>query len=162
MTQILLSLAHLIENYDSLAPFYFWLLAFQFQLVDLNSIFLAWCMNRSLRGVLSIRLLYLGFCHYFCHCRACRVCLKMLSPTLFSIPAPSPQIVLQGKLKSSWAKTESRCQDGPCMPGNIAPKKEIAADLWVRRLSVEQEKLKIELPTIEQMICERGYLTLSA
>lgn len=162
MTQILLFLAHLLEKHNILLPFDFWLLAFQFQSVDLNSIFLAWYMNRSLRGVLSIRLLYLGFFHYFCHWRACSICPKTLSPAFFSISPPCPKIVLQGKWKSSWAETESTCQDGPCIPGNSAPGKEVAADLWVRRIFVEQKKLKIELPAMEQMICERGNLTLSA
>lgn len=122
MTQILLFLAHLLEKHDILPPFDFWLLAFQFQSVDLNSIFLAWCMNRSLRGVLSIRLLYLGFLHYFCHWRACRVCPKRLSLAFFSISPPCPKIVFQGKWKSFWVETESTCQDGPCMPGNSAPR----------------------------------------
>lgn len=48
------------------------------------------------------------------------------------------------------------------MPGNSAPGKEVATDLPVKRIFVEQEKLKIELPTTEQMICERGNLTLLA
>lgn len=142
MTQILLLLAHLLEKYDSLPPFDFWLLAFQFQSVDLNSMFLACCMSRSLRGVLSIRLLYLGFFHYFCHWRVCRVCPKIISPAFFSISPPCPKIVLQGKWKSHWADTESTCQDGLCLPGNSAPGKEVATDLWVRRIFVEEEKLK--------------------
>lgn len=142
MTQILLLLAHLLEKYNSLPPFDFWLLAFQFQSVDLNSMVLAWCMNRSLRGVLSIRLLCLGFFHYFCHWRPCRVCPKMLSPAFFSISPPCPKIVSQGKWKSYWADTESTCQDRLSMPGNSAPGKEVATDLWVRRIFVEEEKLK--------------------
>lgn len=48
------------------------------------------------------------------------------------------------------------------MPGNGAPGKEIATDLCGRRLFMEQEKLKIELPRTGHMICERGNMTLSA
>lgn len=137
-------------------------LAFQFQSIGLNCIFLAWFVNGSLGGVLSARLLYLGVRRYFCHWRAHRVCPKTLPPALFSIPPPCPKIGLQGKWKSSWAGMESACQNGPRMPGNGAPGKKIAADLWGRRLSVEEEKLESELPTAEQMICERGNMTLSA
>lgn len=81
---------------------------------------------------------------------------------LSSIPPPCPKIVLQGEWKSSWAEKESARQNEPCTPGNGAPGKEIAADLWGRLYFVEEEKLESELPTTEQMICERGNTTLSA
>lgn len=129
--------------------------------MGLSCIFLAWLMNRSLRGVLSIRLLYLGVRHYFCHWTAHKVYPRMLPPALFSIPPPYSKIVLKEERKSFWGGIESACQDGSHMPGNSAPGKEIAADLCGRRLFMEQEKLKIELPTTEHRICERGNMTLS-
>lgn len=48
------------------------------------------------------------------------------------------------------------------MPGNGAPREEIAAGLWAGQLFVEEEKLESELPITEQMICERGNMTPSA
>lgn len=48
------------------------------------------------------------------------------------------------------------------MPGNGAPWEEIAEGLQGGWLFMEEEKLESELPKTEQMICERGNMTLSA
>lgn len=135
-----------------------WLLSLPFQSLGSSCIFLAWFVHRSLGRVLSIRLLCLGVPHYFCHWRAHR----LSCPGSLIHPSTLSQKSFAGKMEVLLSRNRKRMSEWAPYAREWCLRERNSLRLVGQAAFCGGGKARKWVTDTEQMICERGNMTLSA